>query len=310
MNKNLKIALIVGGVVILAASLLLMGAFIGKRVFLNRAVGIERMFGIDRTPNYPVGASGADQNQQGNTNQFYGRGMTGRFSDRQGGRGFGMTSGRMGSDWSRNFAGSCAMDFSRRWFNNTGADTAKNTPSMEQIRDSVGEYLIGLGNPDLAVGEIMRFDNNAYAVILEESTGMGAMELLVDPLTLYVFPEYGPNRMWNTKYGMMAGGMLGFGRGVGCGAGYGPVSLDSENPEINLSKEEAAKIASEYLTANLPDVELEGEGVAFYGYYTFDYQQDGQIAGMLSVNGSSGQIWLHTWHGAFIDEWEATGESK
>jgi hypothetical protein len=28
------------------------------------------------------------------------------------------------------------------------------------------------------------------------------------------------------------------------------------------------------------------------------------MAGMLSVNGYSGQVFLHTWHGAFIEESE------
>jgi hypothetical protein len=28
---------------------------------------------------------------------------------------------------------------------------------------------------------------------------------------------------------------------------------------------------------------------------------DGIIDGMLSVHGSSGQVWFHSWHGDFID---------
>ena len=42
----------------------------------------------------------------------------------------------------------------------------------------------------------------------------------------------------------------------------------------------------------------------FYGYYTLDFEKDGRIAGMLSVNGYSGQVFLHTWHGTFIEEAE------
>ena len=30
----------------------------------------------------------------------------------------------------------------------------------------------------------------------------------------------------------------------------------------------------------------------------------GSVAGMLSVNGYSGQVFLHTWHGTFIEEAE------
>jgi heat shock protein HslJ len=40
----------------------------------------------------------------------------------------------------------------------------------------------------------------------------------------------------------------------------------------------------------------------FYGYYTLDFSKDGKVSGMLSVNGYSGQVFLHTWHGSFIEE--------
>jgi hypothetical protein len=34
--------------------------------------------------------------------------------------------------------------------------------------------------------------------------------------------------------------------------------------------------------------------------YNFDVLQNGKTYGMLSVNGYSGQVWYHTWHGTFI----------
>ena len=82
---------------------------------------------------------------------------------------------------------------------------------------AVEAYLADLGNDDLEVAEIMVFDNNSYAIVVEESTGIGAFELLVDPATKAVYPEYGPNMMWNLKYGMHAGS--GFGGGMM--GGYG-----------------------------------------------------------------------------------------
>ena len=48
----------------------------------------------------------------------------------------------------------------------------------------------------------------------------------------------------------------------------------------------------------LSDVE---EVSPFYGYYTIDVERDGKIIGMLSVNGYTKQVFLHTWHGNFID---------
>jgi hypothetical protein len=43
---------------------------------------------------------------------------------------------------------------------------------------------------------------------------------------------------------------------------------------------------------------------AFYGYYTIDVLRDGKTIGMLSVNGTTGAVWYHTWHGAFVAEKE------
>ena len=71
--------------------------------------------------------------------------------------------------------------------------------TVDQVKQAVEKYLAPLNNADLELKEIMIFDNNAYARITEKSTGIGAMELLVDPTSLSVFPEYGPNMMWNLK---------------------------------------------------------------------------------------------------------------
>src|SRR3990170_1585270 len=96
------------------------------------------------------------------------------------------------------------------WF---GQNTQnQGTPiSLDQAVQDVQTYVDNTGNEDLAVDEVMEFQNNFYAVVKEKSTGTGAFELLVDKYTGYVFPEMGPNMMWNTKYGMMGGhgGMMG-----------------------------------------------------------------------------------------------------
>ena len=43
----------------------------------------------------------------------------------------------------------------------------------------------------------------------------------------------------------------------------------------------------------------------FYGYYTVHIRKDGRISG--AVNGYGGEVWYHTWHGAFIASKEASG---
>jgi hypothetical protein len=187
--------------------------------------------------------------------------------------------------------------------------------TVDQARSAVESYLAGLKNADLALHEIMIFDNNAYAIVVEKSTGIGAFELLVDPVNLSVFPEYGPNMMWNLKYGMMSGfggyGMLGPGM-MGGGYGYGPGGMmgtygpnsGAAAPQISadmpVTPEQAAKSAQGYLDWALPGVVTTDEITPFYGYYTLDIARDGSIVGMLSVNGYTSQVFFHTWHGDFI----------
>ncbi len=36
------------------------------------------------------------------------------------------------------------------------------------------------------------------------------------------------------------------------------------------------------------------------GYYTVHTLKNGKIYGMLGVNGYTGQVWYHTWHGDFL----------
>jgi len=191
-----------------------------------------------------------------------------------------------------------------------------NLPALtvEQTRAAAEKYLANLDNYDLEIAEIMIFDNNGYVIVREISTGIGAFELLVDPVSHTAYPEHGPNMMWNLKYsginhdnmmggsgGMMGGGMMG---------GYGNMmrGRNSTTPldasvEMTVTREQAIEYAQQYLDANFAGATAEGT-MQFYGYYTLDFEKDGKIIGMLSVNGYSGQVFLHTWHGAFIDEIE------
>src|SRR3989337_464374 len=61
--------------------------------------------------------------------------------------------------------------------------------TLEQPQGALGDYLATRGDENLQLGEIMIFDNHAYAEIVEADSGVGAMELLVDPVTLSVYPE-------------------------------------------------------------------------------------------------------------------------
>jgi hypothetical protein len=172
-----------------------------------------------------------------------------------------------------------------------GSFLSKGEISVDDATKAANSYLDTLANDDLLVSEVMIFDNGAYVVVKEASTGIGAMELLVDPTTQQVIPEFGPNHMWNLKYGDT--GMM------GKRYGQGPEDADAE---MTVTPEQAIEKAQAYLDEEISGAKVSGDPIAFYGYYTLDYTVDGKVAGMLSVNGFTGQDWLHTWHGTFVEE--------
>jgi hypothetical protein len=132
---------------------------------------------------------------------------------------------------------------------------------------------------------------------------MGAFELLADPRNSAVFPEMGPNMMWNTKYSPMAtvrGGMMsGFGGVTPGGMMSGTWSLTAPAAQPTVSTDQATQYAQQWLNQYQPGSATETPGV-FPGYYTLHIAKEAQITGMLSVNANTGQVWYHTWHGSFI----------
>jgi hypothetical protein len=154
----------------------------------------------------------------------------------------------------------------------------------------------------------MQFQLNYYAIVEEKSTGNGAFELLADPRDGRVFPEMGPNMMWNTKYspmatlgGRMMGGFGAFASGGMMSRGWGP-SAPATQPTVTA--DQASQYAQQWLDQNQSGSAMEPP-YEFPGYYTLHTTRDGQITGMLSVNAYTGQVWCHTWHGSFISSAKA-----
>jgi len=166
--------------------------------------------------------------------------------------------------------------------------------TIAQAEEALNSYLVDQNNPNLLLGEIMIFDNHAYAQILDKESGEGAYEVLVNPVTLQVLPEPGPNMMWNSEYGIMNGANSMMGGGMMGNYGY------TTDAEISVSPTNAVELAQQYLDSNLPGTTA-GHADTFPGYYTLHVEQDGTITGMLSVNAYSGQVFLHHWHGNFIE---------
>ncbi len=212
-------------------------------------------------------------------------------------------SGMMGNGHFGNMMGSCqsssmmGMMMGGGMMGNFGGLTNVDPLSIEDAETAVTDYLATLNKNNLTLGEIMVFDNHAYAQIIDESKESGAFEVLVDPVSGSVYPEPGPNMMWNTEYGMMSGngfgGMMG-GNMMGS-FGYAP------DAEINITAGEAVDVAQEYLDAYLPGKTADETADTFPGYYTLHVLEDGETIGMLSVNAYTGQVFLHHWHGDFIE---------
>ena len=166
---------------------------------------------------------------------------------------------------------------------NTSTGTAITIDAAVNIAKN---YSASLANKDIAVDEVEEYTQNFYVLLKEKSTSLGAFEMLIDKYTGAIYPEMGPNMMWNTKYGMMNGGMMGW----TAGAQTEPITVTAEQAKTNVQQ---------FLTANYPGTTV-GSIDTFYGYYHIDVLSAGNTYGMLSVNGYTGQVWYHNWHGAFI----------
>lgn len=158
--------------------------------------------------------------------------------------------------------------------------------TIDQAIQTAQSYLSGQNNADLKITEVMEFDYNFYIDLAEKSTGVHAFEALIDPYTSDMYPEPGPNMMWNAKYGMMSGMIWG---------------LSGQNSAMTVSGDQATRLAQQFIDSYVPGGKV-NEPERFYGYYTFDFSLNGNIYGMLSVNGYTGQVWYHSWHGAFRGE--------
>jgi hypothetical protein len=267
MNQNLKIILLVLAIAIFALLLVGAGIVLGRNFLARNYYGPGMMSG------YGDGPAGGMP--------MYGQGQYGYGSGMMGG-------GIMGSGMMNGF-------------NSQGVLNA-DPVSLDDAEFAVEEYL-SLFDEDLEISEIMIFSNHAYVQVLESGTGIGAMELLVEPVTLGVYPEHGPNMMWNLKYGMMVGdnnfGMMGGGM-MGGGMMGGLSNLDTD-AEMLVTAGEAVDLAQVYLDQVYPGFEADEHADRFYGYYTLHIESDGEIVGMLSVNGFTRQVFVHTWHGEFIE---------
>lgn len=265
MNKTLSTTLIVIAVLALASGVFFAGSMYARA----NAYGPAMMFGYSN-------------------NNAYGPGMM------NGNGNYGMGPSMMGG-----------------YGSNNGTNSNITPLTVDQAKAAAEKYIQSLNIQGLETGEVMIFDNSGYVIVKESETGLGAFELLVDSASQIAYPEYGPNMMWNLKYGgLNHGGMMGGNAGMMGGnsmmGGWNYQATPSANvsAEMTVTSEQAVEYAQQYLDGNYVGATAATNPMQFYGYYTLDFEKDGQIVGMLSVNGYNGQVFLHTWHGTFIEEAE------
>lgn len=279
MNKILSTTLIVLAVIAVAAVVFFAGSMYARASFF----GPSMMFGWNNANGYgPAGQYGYGRGMMNGR----GPGMMGGYGGMMNGRGPGMMGGY--------------------GYNNP------NLPALtiDQAKAAAEKYLANLNNPDLQIAEVMIFDNGGYVIVKEASTGIGAFELLVDPVSQTAYPEHGPNMMWNLKYSGLNHQYMTLAPGASAGMcgrgmmqGWNSTAPLDVTAEMTVTPEQAMEYAQKYLDANFAGATV-GHPTQFYGYYTLDFEKDGKVIGMLSVNGYGGQIFLHTWHGTFIEEAE------
>ena len=191
--------------------------------------------------------------------------------------------------------------------------------SQDEARRRAAGFAARYGT-GVKIRDFMIFTQNYYVQIVDARTEAGLGELLVDRYTGVVQPEFGPNMMWNTRFGIggtsgMMGGqanqsgmMNGQSQGVAGVAQPGQGMMGNKANQgtqgtpaaVRYSMASAQKLADTFVTGYLPGGKVL-EGLAFPGYYTFDYGRK-TIEGMLSVNAYTGEVWVHGWHGLFLDE--------
>jgi hypothetical protein len=172
---------------------------------------------------------------------------------------------------------------------NWGYLTAPSTAALtfDHAVTSMQNYVGSLNNPDLRLVEVEEYAWNFYGVAQEKSTGINAFQIIANKYDGAVYPEMGPNMMWNTKYSPMSWMMGGF-------------WFAAPSSKMTVRVEQARANATEFLKEHLPNTALEDATDTYYGYYNIDALKDGKMYGMLSVNGYTGAVWYHTWHGEFI----------
>jgi hypothetical protein len=159
--------------------------------------------------------------------------------------------------------------------------------TINQAVTVANEYLTSLNNLNLAIANVQEYAVNFRFTVYEKTTGVGAYEMTINKYTGYVYPGMGPSLIWNTKYGIINGAIT--------------VYNATATSTMPVTAAQAQSFAQQYLSTALPATTV-GTATPFYGYYNVEVLSGGNLYGIVSVNGCTGQIWYQAWHGAFIQQ--------
>jgi len=150
----------------------------------------------------------------------------------------------------------------------------------DEVKDLAIELVERQFGSDFQASDIFIFNNSPYYIsVVKKDSDQGAFELLFDPYRKIIYPEYGPNMMWNTENGMS-----------------NMMRWSAANEDNMIFRQQALEDARKYAQEN--GFTVEDEGHQFPGYYTFHTgDNNDNTRGMLSVNAYTGQVWYHNWHG-------------
>jgi len=148
--------------------------------------------------------------------------------------------------------------------------------ALERAQEFVAEQ-----DDSLHVARLYEFENAFIAVVVNPESGEAAYPLLIQPLSGGVRALYIPRLSASFDSDL-------------------PKGSDKAPTGVSLSMAEAAARAQQALDARAAGITIDPQGIAFPGYYTFEYSEDGDIAGLISVHAETGGYWLHIGLGDFI----------
>ena len=153
---------------------------------------------------------------------------------------------------------------------------------------------------------MQEYSNMYYAQVIETNNGTGAFELAIDRTTGVVTPMQGPTLNWDTKYGVGGNGMMSYltgTSGTGMMGGGGMMTWLRGTPTTNMAvtMEQAKVYAQHYIDANYTGATV-GQVTAFYGYYSMQMLRNGNVMGVMGVDGTTGQVVYYSWCGTFMQQ--------